>query len=334
MKFYKGCESLSFFLSSYVVFTIQLLYVYYIDDIIDGEYNSTLLIHKLIFCLIFILVFYTHCAVSFCDPGIIYKSNNTEMLEFYNSIYKEIIKIKNKYLRFNVIPREEESEEESSEEDNDNNNTTEEDFNLRIMNNTNRSLKKQKKIESIYDFEVNKCNKCNIIKPKSCHHCIDCHLCILERNNHCPWMNNCIGLFNKKNYLLFCLYSVISVSYSFCIYFYYVVIKNFSYFRNSLGRSLIGIFFLFFCFVYGGFCFMMLSDEKKDMIKEFKIYGDEQYKLLKLKMRIIFGGRFSLKWFFPCFQGGKKGINSFLKKKTKNNSNKSKKKFKKTKIKF
>ena len=212
MKFFKNYESFSFFMSTYVVFILQILYVYFIDDKSCEGTNDILLIHKMIYCFFFILVFYSHLAVSFLDPGIINKINNSEMLEFYNSIYKEIIKIKNKYLRFNVIPKEEEEEEEQfSEEDNDNdndiNNIIEEGSNLDIIQNTNRSLKKYKIIDNRYDFEMTRCNKCNILRPKSCHHCSDCHFCVLDRNNHCPWMNNCIGLFNLKHFILFCLYA-------------------------------------------------------------------------------------------------------------------------------
>ena len=88
-----------------------------------------------------------------------------------------------------------------------------------------------------------------------------------------------------------------------------------------------GIFFMFFSFIYGGFCYTMLKDERKDIIKEFRSYGNEKKKLMKLKMKIIFGGNFSLKWFFPCFKGGKNNFNSFLGKKTKETNNKAKKKF-------
>ena len=52
---------------------------------------------------------------------------------------------------------------------------------------------------------------------------------------------------------------------------------------------------------------------------------------MRLKMRIIFGGRFSLKWLFPCFTGGNKSVFSYLKKK-KDDDFKSKK-FKKVIIK-
>ena len=40
---------------------------------------------------------------------------------------------------------------------------------------------------------------------------------------------------------------------------------------------------------------MLLSDERNNILTEFKNYGHEKNKLVKLKMRLIFGGDFSLK---------------------------------------
>ena len=74
---------------------------------------------------------------------------------------------------------------------------------------------------------------------------------------------------------------------------------------------------MFYCFIYGVFCLMLLFEERKIVLKEFQNYGNEKNKLMKLKMRLIFGGNFSLKWFCPCFSGGKKHVFSFLKKKNK-----------------
>ena len=62
---------------------------------------------------------------------------------------------------------------------------------------------------------------------------------------------------------------------------------------------------------------MLLSDERNNILTEFKNYGHEKNKLVKLKMRLIFGGDFSLKWFFSCFSGGKNIYFLFLKKKNK-----------------
>ena len=331
MKF-NGWESFSFFMSSYVVFLIQMLYVYYIDDKINKGENSTLIMHKRIFTLFFVMKLCCHFFTSFYDAGVINKKNNKQMLEFYNYKYKEILRIKQKFERHNLVPKNNEDalcEAEFIEKENNSNNSSDlNESRIEITNKINTNIKKEKTTSNKYDFEINKCKTCHVFKPKNTEHCFDCNFCILEGNNHCPWMNNCIGLFNKKYYILFCLYALICCVYSASIYFYYVIVKNFSTFRISISKSFKGIFFLFLNLIYGGFCRTLLQDERKDVIKEFKDYKNEKKNLMKLKMRIIFGGKFSLKWFFPCFKGAKINFNSFTHKNKKEMKHKNKKKFK------
>ena len=124
MKFYKDCESFSFWLSTFFVFAIEILYIYFINDDSSKEKNQVLIIHKLIFYFLFFLKFCSHFATSFVDPGIIEKSNNKEMLEFYNSVNKEILKAKEKYERFNLVTKENESSDEEDEISEEDNNTS------------------------------------------------------------------------------------------------------------------------------------------------------------------------------------------------------------------
>ena len=342
MKIYKNCESFSFLISTYVVFFIQIMYVYNIEDDLSTEekqINQVLIVHKFIYCFIFLMTFFTHFVTSFFDPGFITRSNNKQMLEFYESVHKDIIKIKKNYEKFNLIPKEENSSDEENEHSDDENapntiSNPNESSRIEIINNFDNDIfqKKKKNIQNIpskkYDFEISRCNTCFVLRPKETQHCSDCQYCVLGRDNHCPWMNNCIGFFNRKFFILFCIYSILAVGYSFLIYFYYVVFKNFRTFRRSFSRSIKGIFFMFFSFIYGGFCLTLLGDERKELLKEFKNYGDEKENLLKLKMRIIFGGNLSLKWFLPCFKGGKRNFNPVETKNKKEKKSKNKKRFK------
>ena len=239
MKFYKGCESLSFFISTYVVFLLHIIFVYSVDDKSSEqlkETNKTLIMHKEIFSVLFIITFISHLITSLSDPGIIESENYLETLESYNYIYKEINQIKDKY---NRRKRNEESDSSYSEESSKFSLSSEEDSEVALSNkNITITKKKQKIISEKYDFEINKCLSCKVLRPKATHHCSECHCCVLDRENHCPWMNNCIGLFNRKSYLIFCMNASISVAYSFALYFYYKVFKNFSFLRDSLFDSL------------------------------------------------------------------------------------------------
>lgn len=50
------------------------------------------------------------------------------------------------------------------------------------------------------------CLICHNFKPERCHHCSKCGQCVLNMDHHCPWINNCVGFFNRKYFLLFLIY--------------------------------------------------------------------------------------------------------------------------------
>lgn len=46
------------------------------------------------------------------------------------------------------------------------------------------------------------CRKCNIVMDldKKTEHCVECGICIMGNDHHCPWTSKCVG---KKNLWLF-----------------------------------------------------------------------------------------------------------------------------------
>lgn len=50
------------------------------------------------------------------------------------------------------------------------------------------------------------CKFCKKSKPPRSHHCHVCKSCVLRMDHHCPWVNNCVGFYNHKYFVLFLLY--------------------------------------------------------------------------------------------------------------------------------
>ena len=60
--------------------------------------------------------------------------------------------------------------------------------------------------ETIKQKFLKTCILCESVKPPRVHHCRQCKRCIVRMDHHCPWVGNCIGLRNHKQFILFNLY--------------------------------------------------------------------------------------------------------------------------------
>ena len=59
------------------------------------------------------------------------------------------------------------------------------------------------------------------LKPERSHHCSVCNKCVLNMDHHCPWVDNCIGFYNRKYFFQLLFYaSIITIYFVFSAAFY------------------------------------------------------------------------------------------------------------------
>ena len=62
-------------------------------------------------------------------------------------------------------------------------------------------------------FDGKICSTCQITKPTRSKHCSVCNQCFLLYDHHCVWINNCVGYYNYKWFLLFLISNINMLGY-------------------------------------------------------------------------------------------------------------------------
>lgn len=160
--------------------------------------------------------------------------------------------------------------------------------------------------------KLNFCYKCNCFKPPRAHHCSVCAKCIQKMDHHCPWVNNCIGLYNQKHFLLFLFYIELACMYSLIL----LMLRGtycFSHKEVPLCKRenkevaadmVLGVISLFSIIVFSLFIGTVLYDQIVcimnnttgiDSLKDI----EPQKRPIRESFEEVFGGKFGLTWFLP-----------------------------------
>jgi len=322
MGFYKDCGGLVMFILCHSVLIMGFFFIYFITDTIDDKENYILTIHKVINFIFLFLSIFCHIKTSLIDPGTIECSNNKEIIEFYNHVHTPLIKRAMlitekktpeviKKIIFDSIKKSPPEKSDGGEEQTNNayNEDNSEDDEVKFENKTSINEDLVKVIEGKYHMKVTRCRHCYVIRPIDSHHCGTCHKCILDQDHHCPWVNNCIGIFNKKIFLLFLFYGSISFIYTDILFFYYTMYKNGKSLQYHPLLLIFDVFTLIFGLILTVVGIMLLYDQYDTMVNDC-IKCDYKEGILcekssiRQQFQLVFGGIFNFRWFLPFFSGG------------------------------
>ena len=313
MSFYKDAGGFFLFFLCQLNFILQFYFIY----TINFNESNILIIHKTINYIFLFLTVYSHIKTSLIEPGEISLKNNKEMIEFYYQVHEPLIKRalyiiekKTPEVVKKIILGDNANNINEQDDDNDSINSDKDDYNFEPVTCINDNMKKI--IEEKYKMKVSRCINCYVVRPLNSHHCGICHKCFIEQDHHCPWVNNCIALFNKKFFLLFLFYGFIEVIYSFILFFYYTLYKNYHSLKNlnlEVYIIIIDVFSIIFGLIQAIVSIMLLWDQYDGIINDctqcdFKRGILWEKSTVKQQLQIIFGGIFSIKWLLPFFPGG------------------------------
>ena len=221
-KFYKDKLGIFLFLLVYVAIALQVIGVYITYDYREF---SNLLHLKALFYFIAFLAVWSHLQASFTEPGKIIHFNNNTVLNFYIQTRHEAVKnaeVINKKIGKKPFKDDIDDSDDSSYDD----------TNFRPVSSVSEA--ELTKYKETYKIEINRCKQCCVVRIPRAHHCSRCHgyhinlnfkRCIMKMDHHCHWINNCVGQFNQKFFLLFNWYcfSGCMLSFGICGYFYLYV---------------------------------------------------------------------------------------------------------------
>jgi palmitoyltransferase ZDHHC13/17 len=116
-------------------------------------------------------------------------------------------------------------------------------------------------VKMLDEFETGSlCPECAVLRTPRSRHCVLCQRCVDRFDHHCPWVNNCIGRRNYKQFYLFLVSQVLFLIFTLvasCCYFHLELFRSDE--LNSLvdeqgyiwkARRICSIVYTFICFLF------------------------------------------------------------------------------------
>lgn len=119
------------------------------------------------------------------------------------------------------------------------------------------------------------CLLCHVFKPDRCHHCSICNRCVLNMDHHCrnsylAWINNCIGFYNRKLFMLMLFYSL-ATGYFVLSYFasktyntLQVVLETHNFTYSQMNSTILTLVLFIFCVILTKFSLFHVQLIKKN----------------------------------------------------------------------
>jgi hypothetical protein len=160
------------------------------------------------------------------------------------------------------------------------------------------------KVSYIEDFSeidfalcrVTFCKKCEIYRPPRCHHCNTCGKCVLRYEHHCPFVANCVGFRNQKPFILFLVYTSISLV-LLTVFLVWKLLTEYSVLWLSLTLAVSAIFILETGFALSQIAMVAENVTSLEVSWSHRVFDTGSH--LK-NFEQVFGENI-FQWFFPCF---------------------------------
>jgi len=151
------------------------------------------------------------------------------------------------------------------------------------------------------------CNRCDTYRPARSHHCRICKRCVRRLDHHCPWINNCVGEFNQKYFILFLFYIGIT-----CIYAISFVLWSLIVFPEKSEVQIVhSIIICIESCLFGIFVITVFIDQVHSILNDRSLIDalklDEKSRMTpqtlpssQVLLRKVFGSGPLICWLVPC----------------------------------